>query len=1162
MIRPTLFIGLGTTGLKILKSLRQLMFEEYGHEGLPIFRYVSIETDGDVDGTDEGLIDGIQVVKATIPTTTPISYKLDSNQPESIYNEHLEKWLNSNLLNYVEAFTKGASNIRMAGRLCLWENWSAVRSTLTAARMAISAPNTIGQAVGSLTKHYAAKGQPIPDGGPIDSNGVNAYIVGSLCGGSCSGMMIDVAYFCRNLLGAGATKKVYGIFTMFDEGQAAGSDEAIAVRAANCFAALSELNYYNHLHTTYDVTFPSGETVYTVKTPFDYATFVSRSNMTGGIFAKDGEFDEDGLNLMAALNLFAETAGDTDGQKAAILTDGAGFTGIGELKDVPKGEIPTMVRSMASFGLTAVWYPKYRIARAATCLVSRSLCQNWLETHVDQAVIVANANKVWDTILNENIDILGTPKGQLPIKQQIMGHLGKASAAFKSATSADQLKNRMENFPLGEGGPFRNRFVQGGEYFEVMNMQVSVSKTAFCAAIEQTLNNQLAQINFKDTYSLGDVRALFETLDKEVEKAIDAIPANFPTLDLSQLNFDLMHDTENNRWIKFIFLHDQSVESQRKALIDAYRRLIIEDRTSIYQSVRNYLLRPVLRDVRAYLGFGVPPTDVDTLTVKKRLDQIEANLKSCVRKFDDEYEEATDQPNATAVKIVTNNPQNRIDTDAETISATIGKMNTSTDLLNGRSMATFLNQEHRAIMTQMTETYQRLSLDQIPVKNVVEQVRKILEAGGAESIDIKNLASRSDAYQSFIPGYKSFNFAPPLKIICGHDPTEEHAALTALQRQFLDLGGVSKFPRIGSTAVDHLLFFYQGESGFALDDLAAYEMLKKQFEKTPGPYGHHTHQDPDFYDLALYHKIHKLQQWCRALGRLVPEICRRINRDAFSRVFYLVKNRYVFEYNVDGLSARLGLHDDFDGIKRLSQKRNETAYDGFFKSVRSSFMRLDRGEIGELVNSLLREVEDGKVHARLMAFYGQFLDEVYNNSDFTSTTNAEAEWDTHFSSTTSQIQEEIRQDASEEIHSGLNQNAESERSANATADVDSYDETHSEDVEYNANPSVERTSESSVAPYEETIGADETGTVSEDPRSQDNTADANQENVVWVEAASEDEFAEEAPVEEIFINQEPQPEGTPATDAEKKQSNTSKEFSVADVDPEMLRNTRNTRKKR
>ena len=35
MIRPTLFVGLGTTGTNILKYLRRLMFEEYGRAGLP-----------------------------------------------------------------------------------------------------------------------------------------------------------------------------------------------------------------------------------------------------------------------------------------------------------------------------------------------------------------------------------------------------------------------------------------------------------------------------------------------------------------------------------------------------------------------------------------------------------------------------------------------------------------------------------------------------------------------------------------------------------------------------------------------------------------------------------------------------------------------------------------------------------------------------------------------------------------------------------------------------------------------------------------------------------------------------------------------------------------------------------------------------------------------
>ena len=45
MIKPTIFVGLGTTGTNILKTLREIMFEEYSHGRLPIFRYVVIDTE-------------------------------------------------------------------------------------------------------------------------------------------------------------------------------------------------------------------------------------------------------------------------------------------------------------------------------------------------------------------------------------------------------------------------------------------------------------------------------------------------------------------------------------------------------------------------------------------------------------------------------------------------------------------------------------------------------------------------------------------------------------------------------------------------------------------------------------------------------------------------------------------------------------------------------------------------------------------------------------------------------------------------------------------------------------------------------------------------------------------------------------------------------------
>ena len=1178
MIKPTLFIGLGTTGIKILKSLRQLIFEEYGQEGLSIFRYVAIETDGAVDGTDGGLIDGIQVIRATIPATAPISNKLDPTQPESVYNEHLEKWLNPELLNYISTFMAGAANIRMAGRLCLWENWDVVNQTLDGARMAISAPDTMQKALTTLTDHYQAKGQPVPDDGPIDSSGVNVYIVGSLCGGSCSGMLIDVAYFCRHLLGTGATKNVYGIFTMFDEGQAAGTNVATSVRAANCFAALWELNYYNHVDTTYNITFPSGHEIRTSKTPFDYAKFVSRRNMTGGIFAKDGKFDEDGLNLMVALNLFADTAGDTDGQKAAILADGVGFPGIGGLKAVPKGEIPVMVRAMASFGLTAVWYPKYRIASAAAYSISKNLCGNWLETHVDMAVIVDQAKKEWNTILNENIDALTSPKRQLPLKQRIENDLGKVVVAFNSTSSTDQLKNRMEIFPPGPDGSFRNRFAPSGAYFELINMQVPVCQKAFCDMIEQVFNTQLSKIDFTSTYGLGDVRAFFSELDKEIEKYIEMLPSSLPALNLNQLNFDLMHSAEKNNWTKLIFLQHQSVSAEREKLIENYRKLIFEDnnRESIYQNVRNYFLRPVLQAVRVQLGFGVPGDDGD-VTIRRKLDTIEANLKSCVNQFNESYESSIDQPSATAIKIVTNNPLNSVDEDANALSTKILKMDTRTELLNGASMATFLVKEHQDIMIQMIETYRRLSLEQIPVKNVVEQVQNILAAGGPGAIEIKNLAERSDAYQNFIPGYVGFNFAPPLKIISGHDPTEGDNLLTTLQTQFLDMSGNLKFPRIGSSSVDHLLFFYHAESGFALDDMASYEMLKTQFEKSPGPYGHLTHQDPNFYDLALNPKTQKLERWCRALAPLVPAVCSRIGSDAFAGLFLFYSGRYVYEYPVDGLPKTLGLYDDRGGIKELSQRKNDAAYGKFVEAVHSKFAHLNRETIISVIIELLKDVGNLDNRNTLSEFYSQFLADVYRDHGFVANplsaevkdldvfffrevSEASQDTDTqHF-----HLEGEDTKVQTSSMEATSTTQSENVTDPDVSTNTDDYHEITSETevIEREPDTTQQTVGTSSTDHYEEVVETEETFSFSEDIPSQNNAADENENEFVMVETKPETEPSpEDSTVEEPFNEQQLQPEIVPETDEQKKQAHSSKEFSVADVDLKQVQRRGSTRKK-
>ena len=218
MIKPTLFVGLGTTGTNILKTLRLLMSEEYRDSGLPIFRYVSIETREAETGDNPRQFkdyEQISVVNATIEDTVPIQRKLDSDQPGSVYNPHLKDWLNPLLLNQIQSFKDGAGNIRMAGRLCLWENWEEIRRILSSARNDIIDHANIQRTQEILTKHYEAKDLDVPNQ-LVDQDGINAYIVGTLCGGSCSGMFIDMAYFIGNLLGGNNANNVYGVFTMFD----------------------------------------------------------------------------------------------------------------------------------------------------------------------------------------------------------------------------------------------------------------------------------------------------------------------------------------------------------------------------------------------------------------------------------------------------------------------------------------------------------------------------------------------------------------------------------------------------------------------------------------------------------------------------------------------------------------------------------------------------------------------------------------------------------------------------------------------------------------------------------------------------------------------------------------------------------------------------------
>ena len=1161
MITPTLFIGLGTTGTNILKELRKLMSEEYRHLGLPLFRYIAIETNGEVKVQNTNQMEDyerINLISATIPTVKPIRHKLTPGDP--LHNPQLVNWLDPELLK-IEAgsFIAGASNIRMAGRLCLWENWPDVQSTFSRALGAIIAPATTRQTEDILTQRKKIAGNPLDMDGAI-----KIYVVGSLCGGSCSGMLIDVAYFVRYLLSRfGDQSKVFGIFTIFDENHAAKPDAMCNIRAANCYASLLELNYYHHQDTTYDITFPDGRKIENMrKKPFDYTLFVSPSGkIAGNQFVKpNGSFDEEGLSLMVALNLFAESAADTGGRKDEIRTNFISHGNFGTLKPVPQGEIRTMIRYMASFGLTAVWYPKYRIATAAACLISEKLCEDWCASHIPQATTVKNAETEWDQILKQDIDKLTNPDDQASIKRRIDTELTLARRQWGNKDiSSDQLRQNMEDFPTGES--FKKKFEQGGEYVELIKMQATECQKALRSAIEKTLSTQLGRIDFAGTYGLDDVRMFFETLDKEIERTIQNCPERMPSLDLKKLDFSTAEKASNSFWLKSLWLREEAVKSHQNNLIDQYCNLITGSRTSFYESVRNYFLRPILQEIRTELGFGVIPGGEDgpnrPRTIKERLDRIKGNLNDCIKEFKNEYNKAINPPRSECVKIVANNSENRIDTDAETLSHQISQANDGITLLSGESMAAFFAKEQADIIARMTETYRQLSLDQIQVNDVVTKAQELLDSG---SSDIQNLASRSNPYQMFTPTYTPFTVSDSPNIIFG----QVGAVLTNLNNS---LSGHGLSFGVGPSSVDHLLFFYQEEAGFALDDLVAQGMLDDKFRQTPGEYGHSTHQDPDFYNLKLYDKTQKLRRWCQVLARLVPAICNQIDEKAFDGVFPLDYGKYVYEYVIDGSTNWLGLQNHESGIKELSMKQNESAYHKFFGVVQSSFNRLDRQKINEsIIKPLLLEVENLETRNKVNSSYNRFLDEVYSNDTIVNdtTSSVEAELDAYFSQISSSAPEETQRDEVEQAPSGQTQNIGSESATDQTIDTDDYEEVTSETEKgrHDIGTANQPRATNNDNYYEESVDSEETDSSSENTLS----PEVNEGRIVWRNAepeadpSSTEEFAEEAAIKESS-EQQPQPEVVPENVKQNKQTQPSKEFSVANVDLKPIQRRGSTRKK-
>ncbi|RCJ14900.1 hypothetical protein A6S26_09580 [Nostoc sp. ATCC 43529] len=361
-INRTICIGLGGTGRDVLMRIRRLIVDRYGDlSNLPIVSFIHIDTDKgatQVTGIRTGsTYHGVDLsfkeaekVSATM-SSNEVSMFIQGLERRSEYTrhgpyDHIGRWFPPQLLRNIKAVEEGAKGIRPVGRLAFFHNYQKIKTAIDSAEK-----RTRGH--DSLLLKAGLKVEP----------GLSIFVVGSLCGGTGSGMFLDIAYSLRHFYGD-QSAKIFSYLIISPE--LYGNAPSMS---ANTYAALKELNYYSTPGTKFEAFYDIANLTFIQeqRPPFDYTYLVS--NQTGGEYSilVQGKL----CNVIAhkiALDFSSELAPAIKGSRDNFLQ---------HMIQWDKHPRPNTQRYL-TFGLAAIYFPRDTIVQIALNRISLELVKFWL----------------------------------------------------------------------------------------------------------------------------------------------------------------------------------------------------------------------------------------------------------------------------------------------------------------------------------------------------------------------------------------------------------------------------------------------------------------------------------------------------------------------------------------------------------------------------------------------------------------------------------------------------------------------------------------------------------------------------------------------------------------------------------------------------------------
>lgn len=277
-ISPTIVIGVGGSGVKVVRLVKSRIKNSLSPlPGIVEFLVLDTEPRSNPPGAEsERIADGEYV------------YLGDYNASKVLKNlevhPHIKHWWFENRDLVTGSIYKGARQRRPVGRLSLYVNWGKFSHPL----------EIKAEKIREITRKEREQARGIEV--ERHTGNVKAYIVGSLCGGTGSGILLDVAFKVREVLGDDVD--ISGVFMLpscfLRELQSRAQKERIQ---ANAYAALREINHFLQGYP-FRAVFPdrpytngqSADKENVITRPFNTLYLVDRNNGKEGLSSLEDVF--------------------------------------------------------------------------------------------------------------------------------------------------------------------------------------------------------------------------------------------------------------------------------------------------------------------------------------------------------------------------------------------------------------------------------------------------------------------------------------------------------------------------------------------------------------------------------------------------------------------------------------------------------------------------------------------------------------------------------------------------------------------------------------------------------------------------------------------------------------------------------------------------------